>query len=268
MSKPERVVTQKLPDAMGGVVRYVSDPEHPFDPICLDTGALASAGLITGEASAGRGNTVFFTLREQPLVLRHYRRGGLIRHISKAHYFFFGLQKTRAMREFDLLLFLQAEGLPASLPYASRVLPKGLLYMASLVTYRLPGKTLAELLLADGSLSPEPAVEERLWRNVGELIARFHLAGVYHADLNAHNIMLDEEGTISLLDFDRGRIRALPEDPSIAGWCLDNMRRLERSLNKIAVTMSGNKSDINSLPAKLAFCQEQWAISLTSSAHS
>jgi 3-deoxy-D-manno-octulosonic acid kinase len=39
------------------------------------------------------------------------------------------------------------------------------------------------------------------------MIARFHRAGVWHADLTAHNILLEVRGVPWLLDFDRGRIR-------------------------------------------------------------
>jgi 3-deoxy-D-manno-octulosonic acid kinase len=51
---------------------------------------------------------------------------------------------------------------------------------------------------------------------------------VQHADLNAHNIMLGENGEVWLLDFDRGRLRT---PGSWRGRVLD---RLARSLAKIS----------------------------------
>jgi 3-deoxy-D-manno-octulosonic acid kinase len=58
--------------------------------------------------------------------------------------------------------------------------------------------------------------------------ARLHGAGVDHADLNAHNILLDTHGAVSVIDFDRGRLRG-------AGtWPEQNLRRLHRSLLKIS----------------------------------
>ena len=185
-------------------------------------------------ADAGRGNTVFFTLAEQPLVLRHYYRGGLVRHISRSHYIFCGMRRTRALREFDLLLYLRDLSLPAPQPYACRVKRKALLYQASLVTYRLTGRTLAQRLLADGCLASDSESNARLWHRIGHMIARFHSAGVFHADLNAHNIMIDDDEQMALLDFDRGSLKALTKNPAGQGWCLQNMSRLQRSLSKLA----------------------------------
>ncbi|MFK7859892.1 MAG: 3-deoxy-D-manno-octulosonic acid kinase [Granulosicoccus sp.] len=255
-------MTQKLPDAAGTVVRYVQNPTKLFDPVCLETNALHEQRLIKGEASAGRGNTVFFTLHNELLVLRHYRRGGLVRYISKKHYLYVGLHRTRAMREFDLLLFLQQAGLPAPLPYACSVVRCGLLYTASLVTHHLPGRTLAERLLADACLSADITLDEGVWRSMGYLIARFHVAGVFHADLNAHNIMLDDDGNATLIDFDRGRIRQLPKNLTQEGWCLDNMDRLERSLVKIAESGTAERLNAHSLVKKFAICRKQWSTSL------
>jgi 3-deoxy-D-manno-octulosonic acid kinase len=62
---------------------------------------------------------------------------------------------------------------------------------------------------------------------VGAAIAGLHRAGVDHADLNAHNILIDAKGTVSIIDFDRGRVRA----PGT--WAARNLLRLRRSLVKI-----------------------------------
>jgi 3-deoxy-D-manno-octulosonic acid kinase len=59
------------------------------------------------------------------------------------------------------------------------------------------------------------------------VIARFHGAGVWHADLNAHNVLVSPAG-IYLIDFDRGRLRAPADD-----WQQANLQRLRRSLVKL-----------------------------------
>jgi 3-deoxy-D-manno-octulosonic acid kinase len=59
-------------------------------------------------------------------------------------------------------------------------------------------------------------------------VARFHRAGLDHADFNAHNILFDATGHGWLIDFDRGRIR-IPE----TRWRERNLARLQRSLLKL-----------------------------------
>ncbi len=54
----------------------------------------------------------------------------------------------------------------------------------------------------------QPSRMRRLLRNngqrLGATLARFHVQGVKHADLNAHNIVFDLAHSIHVLDFDRG----------------------------------------------------------------
>ena len=180
--------------------------------------------------------------------------------------------RTRALREFDLLLHLHDLSLPAPRPYACCVKRKGLLYQASLVTYRLAGRTLAQRLVDDdGCLARDSDGNIRLWRQIGHVIARFHSAGVYHADLNAHNIMIDGDDQIALLDFDRGSLKALPENPARQGWCLQNMRRLQRSLSKLAsigsnVSVPSERTDTtDSWQQGFKQCQAGWHEGLSAS---
>lgn len=68
---------------------------------------------------------------------------------------------------------------------------------------------------------------------VGALVARFHRAGIWHADLNAHNVLVTPDG-LYLIDFDRGRLRT----PATA-WQQANLQRLRRSLLKIGAAEKG-----------------------------
>src|SRR6185312_24099 len=65
------------------------------------------------------------------------------------------------------------------------------------------------------------------------VVGRFHRAGIWHADLNAHNVLVSPAG-LHLIDFDRGRQRA-----PAAGWRLANLRRLRRSLLKLGAAAAG-----------------------------
>jgi len=155
-------------------------------------------------------------------VLRHYRRGGLPAKFSADVYLWPGLTLTRPWREWHLLAELHALGLPVPRPVAARVVRSGFGYRGDLITRRIPAaRSLAELL-ARGGAPP--------WRDTGACIRRFHAAGVWHADLNAHNILVDRDGAVWLLDFDRGERRR-----PAAGWQQANLERLARSLRKLQV---------------------------------
>ena len=62
---------------------------------------------------------------------------------------------------------------------------------------------------------------------MGACICRLHQAGVWHADLNAHNILVDQAGLVWIIDFDRGEWRT-----DYGHWRQSNMDRLQRSLRK------------------------------------
>ena len=66
------------------------------------------------------------------------------------------------------------------------------------------------------------------WEEAGRLIARFHRAGLDHADLNAHNLLFDHAGDGWVIDLDRGALR-IPA----TGWRERNLARLKRSLLKL-----------------------------------
>jgi 3-deoxy-D-manno-octulosonic acid kinase len=112
-------------------------------------------------------------------------------------------------------------GLPVPRPVAARYSRAGLWYRCDLITERIANaQPLSSALALD-------AIPESAWRAVGGAVARLHDAGVDHADLNAHNLLLGPAG-VSVIDFDRGRVRAP------GGWRAGNLRRLQRSLAKIS----------------------------------
>jgi len=183
----------------------------------------------TIERATGRGDAIFFTTNEGEFVLRHYRRGGLPARFLEDRYFGLSLSASRAWREWRLLDELYRYGLPVPQPIAARVIKAGLFYQADLVTRRLQAQPLADLLLC-------APIDSILWRQLGETIARFHELGVYHADLNARNIMLSDDGHFYLIDFDRGERRS-----SRGSWQRSNLNRLRRSLDKFR----GNNLDFH-----------------------
>lgn len=156
-------------------------------------------------------------------VLRHYRRGGAVARLSRDRYLWTGRERTRSFLEFRLLAALADRGLPVPAPLAARYLRcDPLRYTADLLTLEIPEAcTLAELF---PQVLDDAAALERL----GATLARFHRAGACHADLNAHNILLDRSGQWWLIDFDRGSLRA-----PAAGWWASRLARLQRSWDKL-----------------------------------
>ena len=153
-------------------------------------------------------------------VLRHYHRGGLVGRWNKDSYLFTGESNARCVREFRLLHELRQRGLPVPQPVLAGWRRRGLFYRADLLTRLVPEtRTLAECF--------QQARDQVPWSLIGITIARFHREGVFHADLNAYNILLDAQGRVWLIDFDRGRLRR-----STRAWQEANLRRLQRSLDK------------------------------------
>jgi 3-deoxy-D-manno-octulosonic acid kinase len=181
---------------------------------------------LSGQA-AGRGTSYFFRTAGSEFALRHYRRGGLIAHLLHDRYLRRALHNTRAWREWDILARLWHEGLPVPKPVAARVIFSGLFYRADIITAKLPAPaTLVEVLKAR-ALSMEE------WQAAGRLIGRFHEAGAYHADMNAHNIVYAAD-RMYLLDFDNGRMCGQK-----LVWPQLSLRRLHRSLRKLAAQNPG-----------------------------
>jgi 3-deoxy-D-manno-octulosonic acid kinase len=171
--------------------------------------------------AGGRGGVLFIRDDQYHWVLRHYRRGGLIGKLISDRYFWLGAERTRAFSEWRLLHTLRAKGFAVPTPVATRYVRQGFTYRADLITEALPAaRTLAE------TVTGAQLVDE-YWRKIGTAIAKLHVAGVHHADLNAHNILLGEGGKVFVLDFDRGRIRAR------GSWEAEVLARLKRSLLKI-----------------------------------
>lgn len=197
-----------------------------FDPKYLQANSLLDTSNI--RLRHGRGGIYGFKYKNQDLVLRHYNRGGVPAKFIKDKYMWTSLPKSRAMQELEMLQSMYKLGLPVPKPAAIRVHRKGLIYQADIVTVLIPNaKTLSTKLL-------EAEVSNEEWQKIGQVIKKFHECNCNHADLNAHNIMMDKQGKIYLIDFDRSTIKS----PS-GKWRMSNLERLKRSLEKLASVNNG-----------------------------
>ncbi len=196
-----------LPDTAG---------EALFDPQFW-----AARGAL-GAVSAGRGAAWFVDCGHRQWVLRHYRRGGYMARIACDRYLWAGEGRVRAFEEYRILERLTERGLPVPKPVAARYRRSGVIYRCDLIVERIAdAKPLSSMLAA-------AVLCDASWGAIGATIARLHREGVDHADLNAHNILLDGRGAVSAIDFDRCRLRGP------GAWRLRNLRRLHRSLAKIS----------------------------------
>ncbi|MCG6656711.1 3-deoxy-D-manno-octulosonic acid kinase [Halomonas campisalis] len=197
-----------------------ADMAPQLGPTLLDPQHWRQQGRVVGEAP-GRGSSLFLDAGAEQWVLRPYRRGGLVATVSEARYLWLGLERTRAFRELRLTADLHERGLPVPRPVAAGVTRHGLSYEAALLTVRIPGaRALAERLA-------ENRADAALLTSVGATIRRFHDAGLDHVDLNARNLLVDDDGKTWLIDLDRCRMR--PSGGHVPG----NLARLARSLRKL-----------------------------------
>lgn len=214
----------KLKKTAIGNIAYCEQTPQDIEVSWFSVDVWREHSAVTG-SSKGRYITWFVDASKlaatpQQWVLRHYYRGGLIEKISRDQYLFTGLSRTRAIAELALLENLYQQGFPVPKPIAANVERSGIWYRADLIIERVDG---AEDLVARLS---KAAMTTEQWQSLGLCIARFHNHGVYHADLNAKNILITAE-KFYLIDFDRGEIRTPKAD-----WQQSNIDRLLRSFRK------------------------------------
>ena len=179
---------------------------------------LRAEGLLRGTENSPRGSAWVFELDGSYFLLRHYRHGGAMSRLIRDHYLWTSRSRTRPAREWRMLSEMRAHGLPVPAPAAWRVERLGpLLYRADLITALIRRcRTLHRLLL-------EQELPVEGWRRLGATLRRFHDRRVWHPDLTAGNILVDQEGRFHVIDFDRARLRRGQR------WKVRNLRRLRRS---------------------------------------
>lgn len=152
-------------------------------------------------------------------VLRYYRRGGLRAKLGRESYFWLGQGRVRAFAEIKVLDYLYKQQLAVPEPIGAVYWRHGLWYKNAILTRRIEGAS----NLAEIYKQLDPLL-------VFNAINGMHKAGVWHADLNANNILVDHSNRVWLIDFDRAR---LYKSLSLA-QVNNNYQRLKRSLIKLA----------------------------------
>ena len=132
------------------------------------------------------------------VVIKHYRRGGVIRYLIKQRYLKCG--KTRSQIEYELLQKVRSLGINAPEPIAFAY--RGhLLYQCWLATLEIKHhQTLAQISCSN---------EERACIVIRAIIKQVSMLiknNILHVDLHPGNIIVDNQNQVYLLDFDKGSI--------------------------------------------------------------
>ncbi|MGO2499531.1 MAG: 3-deoxy-D-manno-octulosonic acid kinase [Vibrio litoralis] len=194
--------------------------EQVFDPEYWH-----AQGKVIGSAQ-GRGTTWFVQTEQLPAALRHYRRGGLFGKLVKDHYWFSQWHKTRSCEEFQLLQHLVDAGVNVPKPIAARAVKRTICYQADILTQKIEGAQDLVSVLQKSSLS------EATYQLIGQQIRKLHEANVNHTDLNIHNILLDEDNKVWIIDFDKCHLEPNRFESNISVWQKSNLDRLLRSFKK------------------------------------
>jgi 3-deoxy-D-manno-octulosonic acid kinase len=190
---------------------------------------LASLGKFATLSGAGPRRSGFaLTLAGNPqLFVRLGRRGGLAQLLFKDIYL--GL-RARPFRELTLTAEAFRRGIPVAEPVGALVeWVAPLAYRGAFLTRALPGMTLWEFVRTDD----DAQVRMHVLAQARQAIDTMHRQGLFHADLNLHNLFVTtshDSFELAILDLDKAQLSGSPVSP--AGR-LRNLSRLYRSARKL-----------------------------------
>ena len=132
------------------------------------------------------------------IVIKYYRRGGLIRYLVKQRYFKCG--KTRGQKEYELLQKVRLLGInvpePISFSYHGRLFYKGWLVTREIKEHQ----TLANLSFSNENRTLK--IMKEVTRQISILIKN----NILHVDLHPGNVIVDNQDRVYIIDFDKGRL--------------------------------------------------------------
>ena len=224
------------------IIKQIEPSSYQFSEADFDLSKWRSE-TDSVELTGGRGASQKIIIKGESFVLRHYLRGGLIAHLSRDLYVWTGLIRSRPYLETKAIQRALQHDLSVPEVMAYCVKRMGLYYKASIISRFIDNEgTLASYLY-------DKQLPDSLWSALGSLIKQLHQASIFHADLNANNILI-VDGQFHLIDFDKAEIA-----PTLANSAEKNVQRLLRSLNKIQMLRRQQN-----LP--FYFAPEQWSFLL------
>jgi len=154
--------------------------------------------LPAGEVLAGRqGATIVHLENMGSVAVKHYARGGLIRHVN--HCAYVNWPCTRGEKEFRWLATVRQLGLAAPRPlvFASTGRFVGQCW---LVTAAIP-RPYPLTRIGQQHDGQRQAIYGLLAKQIETLIRH----RIWHRDLHPGNVLVDENGTPHIIDFDKAR---------------------------------------------------------------
>ena len=188
-------------------------------------------GELTSAAEAGAGNRQSAYRLDLgdgvELFARRGRRGGLIASILSDVYV--GIA-PRPLTELAVTVEAMRRGIPVAEPMGAMIeWLSPVLYRGFFLTRAVSGMTLWEFLKTDD----DPTVRTHVLRQARAAIDTMHDKGLFHADLNLHNMLVtqarDSFGVV-VIDLDKSR---LFDAPLSAAMRRANAARLMRSARKL-----------------------------------
>jgi len=129
------------------------------------------------------------------LACRKYSHGGLFRAFTRDVFF----SSRRSSNEVEILLLLKRRGFPVVAPFATITEIGALRKRLYLCTVFEEGA----LNLLDYLKGSDKRSRLRAAKRLAELLWGLEKAGVYHPDLHLRNVVINRQGAMLFLDFDR-----------------------------------------------------------------
>jgi 3-deoxy-D-manno-octulosonic acid kinase len=150
----------------------------------------------SGEILAGRQGATIVDLEDMGSVaVKHYARGGLLRHVNHSTYV--NWPRTRGEKEFRWLATVRHIGLAAPQPIAFASTGR-FIGQCWLVTAAIPRhRSLTQV--SQQNDDQRQIIYDKLAMQVGTLINH----RIWHRDLHPGNILVDDNGTPHIIDFDK-----------------------------------------------------------------
>lgn len=169
-------------------------------------------------AVGGRGEILRGELPSgERFVLRRYRRGGAVRHLVKETFLRRG--KTRPEQEFEVTERLFRADVSVPEPLFAVVWKGVFTYRGVIATAEVSGKNLLERI----------AGAQHLAFGVGVQAGKALLQGVFHRDLHPGNVLVRDDDSLVLIDFDK----AESVQGSLDEYCDRLNERWKRAVDKL-----------------------------------